>query len=400
MNPFESIPLLLAIVSTGVAANALACLAWHYRRRPAVTDDDLRRAFPDGLPFVSLLKPCKGADFGFAENLRSFLRLDGVPHEVLVGFASESDPGVAIARAVVAEERHPAARVVITGERDGHNPKVVNLMALERDARGALVFVSDSNVRAPRQVLRRLVLPFGDPKVGLSLSLFRGMRGSTTASLLQAALFSTVVVPALTTAYVAFRWGNLIGKCFILRPSALAAVGGWAAYETRLAEDGPLARDVQKAGWRVAQSPELVEVVLGELTWRQFWDHEVRWFLLNRFDNFWAPIGTALWNPWLLALGAGVCALVGSPFGAGVLLASAGLNLLVTATDFLVLGHRLRDAWAVPVQQAVLAIVLIVIWFRREVRWRGRAFVLGPDTRILSSRPLAPTGADGAQPAP
>src|SRR5690606_13141306 len=40
LSPFESIPLLISIVSSGVAAAACACLFVHYRRRPPVTDDD------------------------------------------------------------------------------------------------------------------------------------------------------------------------------------------------------------------------------------------------------------------------------------------------------------------------------------------------------------------------
>ncbi len=68
---------------------------------------------------------------------------------------------------------HPAlqATLVVTSPPRGEirNPKVAQLVELARAARGALLVVSDANIRVPRSYLRSLVAALLRPGSGSSL---------------------------------------------------------------------------------------------------------------------------------------------------------------------------------------------------------------------------------------
>src|SRR6185436_2828558 len=146
---------LALLCAAGVVAELLQ---FRRRIRPA-------SPLPGAPPRVSILKPCKGEDPDLHENLSSWARLEGAPSEVLIGFADPADPAAEVARRVARE--HPVrVRAICAGlpTIPAVNPKVHILAALEREATGEVVLVSDSNVRAPPDALLRLLEPLADPK--------------------------------------------------------------------------------------------------------------------------------------------------------------------------------------------------------------------------------------------
>ena len=98
-------------------------------------------------PRVSVLKPLAGIDDELDANLESFARLDYPSFELLLGVASEDDPAFRVATDFVARHPRLEARVVVTDASLARNPKVAQLVALERVASGSLLVISDSNVR-------------------------------------------------------------------------------------------------------------------------------------------------------------------------------------------------------------------------------------------------------------
>ena len=105
-------------------------------------------------PRVSILKPLAGADDDLEENLASFAALDYPDYEVLFGVASAGDAAIPAARRFIAA--HPErARLVFTDPTNAVNPKVAQLLDLEREATGEVLVVSDSNVRVERTICAR-----------------------------------------------------------------------------------------------------------------------------------------------------------------------------------------------------------------------------------------------------
>jgi len=369
---------LALLCAAGVVAELL-----HFRRRGPGP--------PGAPPRVSILKPCKGEDPDLYENLSSWARLEGAPGEVLIGFADPADPAAEIARRVAGE--HPdRVRVICAGLPADPivNPKVHILRALQREATGEVLLVSDSNVRAPPDALLQLLAPLADPRTAASYALFVSPPGATLGARLESALFSTVVLPAIAGAYRLFGSANLIGKAMAVRRSVLQSLGGWARYATVLVEDGCLGHDLRRQGHRIALVDGLVEVRLGKMTLRQLWDHELRWMMLHRVRKPLVPLGMALWNPWFLAIAAAVAHAAGLATAPPALLAAAVFNGAIKLVPFLRRGGRLSGAWVLPLMEALMLAVEVAVWWQREVRWRGQRFRLGRGSRILSVRPDVP----------
>src|SRR5690606_38898442 len=73
------------------------------------------------LPPISVLRPVKGLDAGFAENLLSLLAEQYPRFEVLIGVADATDPVVAVAQAIARRSSVPV-RVVMCRHSTGLNP--------------------------------------------------------------------------------------------------------------------------------------------------------------------------------------------------------------------------------------------------------------------------------------
>lgn len=366
-------------VAAGTALAGAAAAWLHYRGA-----DRQRPPRATAPPRVSILKPCKGADPELASNLRSWMTQQDVEAEVLVAVADADDPAHAIAR-------EAGARVIVAGapSRPETNPKVANLIALEREASGELLLVSDSNVRADADAAARLVAPLADPSVAASYALFYAAPPASAPlpSRLEGAVFSTLVLPSIVGGVRLFRTPNLIGKAMLIRRSALEALGGFAAYERYLVEDGRLGRDLRARGHRIALTDVLVEARVGEMTWRQLWEHEMRWTVLHRVTLPLVPVGMVLWNPWFLAalLLAAMTLGAATPVTAGLACATLH-NFAIKAWPFLRFGGRAADLWLLPVLDAMYLAVALLVWFRRDVLWRGRWYRLGAGSFIEAAR--------------
>jgi len=94
---------------------------------------------PSRRPRVSILKPLAGADDELEENLASFAGLAYPEYEIVLGVASVEDAAFAAARRFVRRVGGHRARLIVTDPDAATNPKVAQLLALERVATGEIV---------------------------------------------------------------------------------------------------------------------------------------------------------------------------------------------------------------------------------------------------------------------
>ena len=153
-------------------------------------------------PGISILKPIRGAEPDAEENFRSFCEQDYPDYQIVFGALDPDDPGLAAAR--LAAARHAGAddrrrrggrRGWKRGERrgwkrrqrrgrresEGRQPR----RHWSRARATQILLVSDSDVRAPSDYLRRMVAAFADPAVAVATSPYRS-RGRGLGGLLQA----------------------------------------------------------------------------------------------------------------------------------------------------------------------------------------------------------------------
>ncbi|MFO7173757.1 MAG: ElyC/SanA/YdcF family protein, partial [Bacillota bacterium] len=169
-----------------LAAAALALMAvqtayalWLLRSR--------RRCPPGPAPAgVSVILPIKGLDPGAEAHFRHWLAQDpGAPWEVIFSLQDPADPALPVVRAL-AQAVPDRARVLVNPVREGLHGKASNLWHGVRAARYPLLVMADSDIDPPPDLLRRLLPPLADPRVGLVAGLpvavrARGLWGRLTA---------------------------------------------------------------------------------------------------------------------------------------------------------------------------------------------------------------------------
>ena len=108
-------------------------------------------------PLVSILKPIRKLDDQLEKNLESYFLLDYPRYEILFGVDSKNDSIVDIIAAL--QSRYPdiSTKIVAAGHIDNGNPKVHKLAQMADEAAGTLYWVSDSNIRAEKDTLKKLV---------------------------------------------------------------------------------------------------------------------------------------------------------------------------------------------------------------------------------------------------
>jgi len=383
----------LALVPTAAAATfhlaTLTAFAIGLRRRRR-TPAALARA-----PSVSILKPLAGTDDELDANLESFARIDYPAFEIVLGVASTDDPAYGVARRFVA--RHPAiaARVVVTNPAAAVNPKVAQLVELDRAARGEVVVISDSNVRVGRAYLDSLVRELERPGVGIVTSLFAGTGEQTLGAALENLQLGAVVAPSIVAASVLTRRALTVGKSMAMWRRDLALIGGFASIGDVLAEDHVLGRRFLDAGFAVATALEPVENRNIACSFARTLERHTRWSKIRRSLCPTAFAAEPLISPLVVATGTALAA--PSRLHVAVLAAVAVVQtLLAMATLRALRGAALRWYWA-PLEIA-RTYVLFGCWIgacaSRTIAWRGHRFELGRGSRIVRLFDASPAGTE------
>jgi ceramide glucosyltransferase len=399
----------LGLVCTGVV---------RLRREAAAQERSLLEravAGEDFLPGVTLMKPLHGAEPGLAENLRSFYRQDyfslaaretqvsearsGAPTssaapasvtgvEILFCARTEADAGLAVARQVAAEFPQIATRIVTSGEPWAPNAKVCSLTAMAKVAAHDLWVISDSDVHVTPDYLRRVVLPFADPKIGCVTCLYRGIAAEGGIwSRLEAAGMTIEMSSGVAAANLMEPMQFALGPTMAARRECVAEIGGFESMAEYCADDFVLGNEIAKHGHTVMLASAVIDHMVLNASFLESIKHQVRWMKSTRFSRPKGHFGTAL--------------TFATPFG---LLAFAGALLLghpVVACGSLLfaLTGRMLQAWAVGrfvVQDTRLAKTMLLFPVRdfmgfcfwalsytsRRILWRGEVYELLEEGRM------------------
>jgi ceramide glucosyltransferase len=346
-----------------------------------------RRSAPaplDRAPRVTIFKPLAGRDDDLEANLESFARIDYPSFEILFGVASVDDPAYAVARRFLA--RHPRldARVVVTDRDAAINPKVAQLVGLERCATGDVFVISDSNVRVQPGYLWSLVRELSDPQVGMACSLFAGTGERTLGAALENLQLCAHSTPGLVALDAVTDRPLTVGKSMAVRRRDLARLGGFQPVGDVLAEDHALGRRVLDAGLRVRTSFDAVENRNVDCTVARTLERHTRWCKMRRALF---PVGFAL-EPIMTPV---IMASAGAAMAPGKVTAAVlGATCIVQTATAMVATRALRGRWLswkyIPLE-LVRSYVGLFCWARacasRRIEWRGNAFTMKRGTVIV-----------------
>lgn len=365
--------LLLALGAAAAAYQLLALIA-------ALLRLAAREPRAHTLPPVSILKPVHGLDPGFYESIRSHALLDYPEFEVLFGVSDPDDPAIAEIERLTAEYPSVAIRL-LRGAQPAPNRKVGVLERLAAEARYPLLVVNDSDIRVPRNYLKRIVAPLEDPNVGMVTCLYRA-RARRLAGRFEAVGIATDFTPGVLVAPLVGVSEFALGSTLAFRASDLARAGGFAAVAAYIADDYQLSRRIRDLDLRVVISKCVVETSVPDTTWAGMWRHQLRWARTIRLSRGGGYLGLPIANATLWAL---LLALAGAWWAALPLFALRLVSGLTTA--LFVLGDTRSLSWAflIPARDLAGLPLWLAGLFGSTVVWRDATLRLDRNGKIVGT---------------
>lgn len=339
----------------------------------------LKRAAPTQLPPVSILKPLKGVDPEIWESFRSHCEQDYPDFELIFGVSDPDDPAIELVRRLQSEYPNRQIKLMVCPKILGTNVKVSNLAQVLPAARHEILLVNDSDIRVPRDYLRRVVPPLADPSVGLVTCLYRGIASKTLGSRLEALGITTDFVPGVLSARV--LEGGLrfaLGSTMVFRKADLQAIGGFEVLLDYLADDYELGRRIAAQGKRVELSDVTVDTFLPSYSFRQFLDHQMRWWRTIRDARRGGYVGLlfTFGLPWAIAT---VLAARGTAWAWALFAVTVAARLAVgLGTAITVLKDRqpLKKIFLLPVRDLLAPVLWAAGLIGNRIHWRGEVFTL------------------------
>ena len=355
-----------------LAAQILAWKSWPRREPPAAS-----------LPPISILKPLFREGPRLYECLRSFCRQDYPAYEVVFGVQDHEDPAIEVVRRLQAEFPDRALTLVVDPTRHGGNAKVGNLANLMSRVRHDILVLADADILVGEDYLRRLAGPVQDPKVGIVTCLYRGAPLKGLWDRLGALFIQDWFVPQVLLAKALGSTDFAFGATIALRRSTLAAVGGFDALVSQLADDYQLGARSRALGLRTVLSSYMVETVVDEPRFAELAAHQLRWLRTIRLINPWGYFFSGITFGVPITLVAALITEQGPMWGL-VFLAMV-LRLVL---HFEACRHQgvHRHFGLVPLADALLWGLWVAGLTGRTVRWRTTVLAVGDDGTIKANR--------------
>ena len=321
----------------------LVYLYTKYRPRETAVEDGHSSSGQDAgcLPFVTLQLPIYNERYVVDRLVDAVSGLDYPRDRFEVQLLDDStDDTVHVATRAVARARSRGVDIHHVRRTDRSGFKAGALAAGLERARGDLIAIFDADFVPPTDFLRRAVVPFGDPGVGVVQARWGHLNATYSwLTRLQAMLLDAHFVLEHGARYRGGLFFNFNGTAGVWRRQAIVEAGGWQ-HDT-ITEDLDLSYRAQLVGWRFVFLQDLVAPAEVPVEMNGFKTQQHRWArgsvqtALKLFPRLWrAPIpvrtkmealfhlGANFNYPLLLLLAAAVVPtmLVRASSGAGVML--------------------------------------------------------------------------------
>jgi ceramide glucosyltransferase len=384
INLFEKLILLLTIASWIFWLVALL-LTYRFFRGTKETAQPYT-------PAVSILIPVKGVDPGAYENFASLCQQDYPQYELLIGVSDPDDPAIPVVETL--QREYSGCNIsLIVAQPEGTNQKAALLHHLANQARFPIIVAIDSDMRVTPSYLRQVVSPLSKEHVGLVTSCYRGVAPITFTARLEALHMGATFLPQILVARKFLSMRFAMGSTVAVRRRDLEQIGGFASVADYLADDYQIGLRMSLLGREVHLSRYVMASVIGETTFREQWDREVRWARTTRVSRPKEYPGQLLTLSTPLAL----ILLVVTNFDSLAyltLLVSISLRWLVAwlVSDWT--GNKVMRRWMIwlPVRDGLSAVTWLVGGVGNEIVWRGQKFEVKQDGKLV------PEPAPAAQP--
>ena len=358
-----------------------------------------RAPLPGFSPGVSILKSLKGLDPSMLDAFRSHCHQTYAgEYELLFGVSSLDDPATTAVHQLQQEFPGHSIQLIECPLSLGTNGKVSTLVQLVPHARFDYLLINDSDITVSPRYLERIMSHFA-PKnlgasgldsetgennkpsrpVGLVTALYRGRAHQTLPSRLESLGIATDFQAGVLLSKMlegGLHYG--LGSTLAVSREALERIGGLEALVDHLADDYELGARIDKAGYRVALSAEVVETAIPAYHWRGFIDHQLRWARTVRDARPGGYIGLIFTHGLAWAI-LNVVASGLSPVSVWLLALSFFLRLSVAMTvgaQVLADHQVLPTLWLLPFRDLVALFLWAFGFAGNTIVWRGQRFQL------------------------
>ena len=309
------------------------------------------------------------------------------PVQVLFGVASLEDDVCDLVRSLIEKYPEANAELIVCHEDLGVNAKVSSLIQLARRAQHDIIVVSDADVSVPKDFLVNVVEPLGDVTVGLVNCFYRLANPSTPAMRWEAvainADFWSQVLQGQSIAPLDFALGAVMAT----HREQLAEIGGFESLADHLADDFHLGNRIARScAKRIALCPVVVDCLSAPMTWRQVWEHQLRWARTIRVCKPGPYAASILGNATLWPL---VWAIMEPTKPALLMLGACVLVRIVSAVTlqarFGKVAGQIEYWWLVPIKDLLQFALWVNAYSGNHVVWRGQRFRLQRDGRLITT---------------
>jgi ceramide glucosyltransferase len=284
------------------------------------------------LPPASVLKPVHGLEARLRENIESFFRQDYPRYEVLIAADGPDNAALPVVREVCARYPQIASRIVITGEPQWLNPPAFAFQQMAEAAAYDILVTSDSDVEVAPNYLQEVVPPLLDPKVGMVTCLYRGKNAAGFWSLLTSIGMSVEMSAGVLVANLLEGMKFGLGPTIVVRKDSVERIGGYRVLRDYFANDFVIGNLIDKAGYRVLLSGNIIEHIVDHPTFRRMWENQLRWAKSTRYSRPKGHFGSGLIYAMPFGiLGFVTAALLGHTAFGAMLLGAAILNRVIEA---------------------------------------------------------------------
>lgn len=371
----------LVLIAAGCALLGAAGTAYFALTiRAAMRFERERRLIIDATftPPVSILKSLKGVDPHMYAAFRSHCVLDYPDYEVLFGVHDLNEPALELVKRLQTEFPERQLRVIECPQELGMNGKVSTLAQMLPQARYEHVIINDSDILVEPDYLLRVLGPFHSPKVGMVTTLYRALPGKTLGSKLEALGISSDFAGGVLVARAlegGIRFG--LGATLATTKTMLSEIGGLEPLADYLGDDYEIGARIAAAGHKVELSDAIVETALPDYSFRDFWQHQLRWArnvkdrrpwqyigLIVTYGLPWAILAVMFWLTWWSCL-----VLAGAVIGRFAAAIFVGRGVLEDE-------YVGRDLWLLPIRDFIALAIWFASFFGNTVVWRGMKFRL------------------------
>lgn len=325
---------------------------------------------------VSILKPLYGAEPRLAENLATFITQRWAAPIQLVGGVQRADDRALPA----AQSLGDNIDIVIDPQRHGANAKIGNLINMVPTARHRLLVLSDSDIAAPPDYMRRVVAALNQPGVGAVTCVYAGRGDAGFWSVMSAAMLSYHFLPGVLLSAMLGAGDACMGSTIALRRETLDAIGGFERFADILADDHAIGQAVRDLGMSVAIAPVVVTHASTEGSFVALTAHELRWAATVRDLRPAGHIGSTLLHPLPFALIG--FAIEQSLVSGGLVLAALVIRQLSVGVIDRIVGRSTAPRWLMPLRDLLSFGIHIASLTVRHVDWRGAKLTIRQAGRI------------------